>query len=255
MQDYDVTLDIGQARSINVQADYIYYRAGSAGGADAAIEFSPQAGGESVFLYPGQSYRVPRTARGLGSVWTLRNRKGEGKIVGSVLMGEGSFQDNRISGAVEVIDGGRNRTIAGQAYMGAVAALAVAANYSHVQLWNPPGTGKNLVVEAVMAASSAAALIDFGPQSVMLSNLFGAPRSKRFATGAVATVAEARYQQGVALMLGNSFANVMVPASQTMQVVFHEPIVIAPGWGLMVQSEQVNTLLTATFEYFEESTQ
>jgi len=254
MNIYDIGIEPGGVHTINVQADYIYFRTGTAGGGDTTVVFQPSSGGEAVYLQPGQAYKMPASMRGKNVTWVLRNLRGEGKIAGVILMGEGEFQDNRVSGSVEVIDGGKARTLAGFAYMGGVSVAGQAGTYSHVQLFNPAGSAKNLILEGMLISSSAAAQVDFGPQTLQLDQLFPVkPVSKKFSAGGADTVAVTRRQNAVSTLLGNAFANVMIQASATVPVKFTEPVVVAPGFGVMVQSETLSAALTVTFEYFEES--
>jgi hypothetical protein len=254
MNIYDIGIEPGGVHTINVQADYIYFRTGSAGGGDTTVVFQPNAGGESVYLQPGQAYKMPAAMSGKNVTWTLRNLKGEGKIGGVILMGEGEFQDNRVSGSVEVIDGGKARTLAGFAYMGAGAILGEASKYPHVQLFNPAESGRNIVLESMLISVTLASTVDFGPQAVQLAEVFpAAPVSKKFKAGATPTVGVIRRQNAVSNQLGNAFANIMVQPSATVPIVFTEPVVIMPGMGMMVQSESVNNTMAVTFEYFEES--
>jgi hypothetical protein len=252
MQVFDININPGAVRLIDIRAGYIYFLNGSAGGADSTIVFQPDSGGETVYLKPGQAYKMSPGV--VGTRWSLRNLKGEAPIVGQVLLGEGDFFDNRISGSVEIIDGGKARTLAGLSFMGAVALAGAASMQAHVQLWNPPGSVKNIIVESIYIGSSGAATIDFGPSSAPLSTLFGLPTvSKKFTAMAPSSVTECRTQNNAGLLLGNAFANVMVSASLTAVVALKEPIVIAPGRGLLVQNEMNGMTLSATFEYFEES--
>jgi hypothetical protein len=255
MQDFDVTLAPGQVRTIDVQADYIYYRAGSAGGADASIEFAPVSGGETVFLYPGQSYRLPPRGSGMGSAWALRNRKGEAPIIGSILMGEGAFQDNRISGSVEVVDGGKNRTRSKVAFMAVVSeGIPNVGMYLNHQIWNPAGSQRVIVLERV-TTSTAADLMHFsmarssvqvGVAAVtgpICKDLSGAP-----------SVAQLRIDKnGAASAKADMFNVLYLPKAIAFVYTLLEPIVISPGTGVNVTAGAVDKDLPTVFEYYEEA--
>ena len=251
MQDFDINLAPGTVRVIDCQADYIYYRAGSAGGADAAIEFASRSGGETVFLYPGQAYRIPARLSGLGSSWSMKNRKGEATIIGSVILGEGEFQDNRISGSVEVIDGGKNRTLANQAFMGAKYVPGVAGNTPEAQLWNPPGSGKRLIVERITRTCA-----NGGGVGVFWSNQQGAtfagnPLSKL--AGGAASVAQLRTTSTVGNQTAPYLFNDVLLAGVAVSFQLIEPIIVPPGWGLTVGNTVIAGDVIGGFEYFEET--
>lgn len=249
MQDYDIKLAPGEVRLINVQADYIYYRAGSAGGADAAIEFAPRSGGESVFLYPGQSYRVPVGAR-MGADWTLRNRKGEATIIGQILMGEGSFQDNRISGAVEVIDGGKNRTMAGAAFLGGTAAIGSATQYTHLQLASV-AVGRRVVIKTIMIFTNATQQVNVTTNPGLLGTLEGYARSKK--VGGAASTAQMRSALTAGLTGSAPFYTFpTVTGGVPFLLTLQEPMVLENGENLLVEAASVGTYLGATFEFIEE---
>lgn len=100
MQFYDINIAPSDAREIQVQGDYVYYLSGSAGGADSTITLRDVSGSDTVLLKPGQAYRLGTGGRNVR--WIVGNYAGTGTIVGLLLMGEGEFSDNRISGSVEV---------------------------------------------------------------------------------------------------------------------------------------------------------
>ena len=251
MQDYDIKLAPGDVRVINVQADYIYYRAGSAGGADPAIEFSRRSGGERVFLYPGQSYRLPADSA-YGSEWALRNLKGEQTIIGSILMGEGSFQDNRISGAVEVIDGAKSRTLAGMAFSIATAPGTGVTVNSRVAILNPTGSTKNVVVESVA----------FAPEAVATANLYSGTGPIGLADPGISKHMGMAGQISVAQVSKDATTTTVGAGTAMWQMsaaaggrdfwVPKEPIVIPPGKSLIIWSNVKNVNFAALIEWFEE---
>ncbi|KQQ97419.1 hypothetical protein [Massilia sp. Leaf139] len=254
MQDFDVTLAPGAVRIINVQADYIYYRAGSAGGADSAIEFSPRSGGESVFLYPGQSYRIPSQQRALGSEWAMKNRKGEATIVGYVLMGEGAFQDNRISGAVEVIDGGKAKTLANMAFIASGSPTSDGTTAPALYMRNPAGSGKNIIVKTLSVSVGTA-------QAYGMCIADGVSGTDNSVAGIISksqdgVFAAKVYVHTTGAQVGSiyqSYVTAALSSGQIDKTVFQEPIVVKPGRQIKVFGTTAGTSLFATMECVEEA--
>jgi len=152
MQYYDLNIGVTGSRFIDVRASFIYFLNGSAGGSDTTIKVKNESGGDEILLKPGQAFRLPNGQ--FYNRWIISNYLGQAAIVGQLLLGEGDFFDGRISGSVEVIDGGKARVLADATYIGAASQIAVAAQNSHCQLWNPAGSGENLIVEQIFLAST-----------------------------------------------------------------------------------------------------
>jgi hypothetical protein len=253
MNIYDIGIEPGGVHTINVQAEYIYFRTGTAGGGDTTVVFQPNAGGESVYLQPGQAYKMPAAMRGKNVTWVLRNLKGEGRIAGVILMGEGEFQDNRVSGSVEVIDGGKARTMANTAFMMMAFSAANPAAYSMAQLWNPIASGKNLIVEQLVCSSSGTAA----------SGIFARFNSAPLAGGSSKAGTSKKAFGAPAIGMAQSFQVTPIPATTSdnfltldknnKAIKFSEPLCLPPGTGLFLFNLTVNEDLTATFEWFEEA--
>jgi hypothetical protein len=250
MQVFDINLKPGESRPVDVQASYIYFLNGSAGGVDSTISVTPTGGGETVYLKPGQAYKMAGAAPVMAR-WTIANLKGEGTIIGQVLMGEGEFSDNRVSGSVEVIDGGKARTYANVAFMGNLFQAGQANNFSAVQLFNPAGSAKNLVVQQIgMTSGNSASGFGISFYNAQLPTVGAYGKSKK--SGGPDSVA--RMASGiVAAVPGTTLCGI---DTATKNCKFTEPLVIAPGWGAVVTNVTLATdtgaNLSATFEYYEE---
>lgn len=250
MQFFDISIAPGQVRTIDVQGSYVYFVSGSAGGADATIALRNETGGDTVLLKPGQALRL---RDGMEHVrWVVSNYRGEGTITGVLFMGSGDFRDNRISGSVEVVDGGKSRTLAGAAFMGYVGASALAPNYPYAQIWNPVGSGKFVVVEQIALWSVVAGALVVTHDDAARASLGNAGLSKR--QGGSAPVAEFRYE-AMAARHTTGLTAIAVQANVTELVKFTEPVVLPPGAGLSVfhVENTVNTHVNGTFEWYEEN--
>jgi len=247
---YDIAIPPNTGRQIDVQADYIYFRTGTAGGGDTTVVFQPLAGGESVYLQPGQAYKMPAAMRGKNVSWVLRNLKGEGTIIGVLLMGEGEFQDNRVSGSVEVIDGGKARSLAGIACIGMVTSNAQAGNISHVQLWNPADSTKNLIIEQVLSVSGVTPGIWHAVTNGEIGPVAAAITAKRIGTG-YSGKAQLRQVKSVS-QLGQLITLINSPVGVTGSFKPNEPIVLPPGFGYLLFPQAAAADITATFEWYED---
>lgn len=164
----------------------------------------------------------------------------------------GGAGSNRVLGEVAVIDGGRARVLAGLAFIGYAYAAPVVGNLSHVQLWNPGASGKNLVVEQVSTFTQGAGLSGFAGlgANVALTGLIGSPPSKKVG-GAASAVAQLRSQANAAILgLLPSMFNMTIQGPLFKP---NEPIIVPPGFGLNIVNGADNQDLGAHFEYFEEA--
>lgn len=171
-----------------------------------------------------------------------------------IFVGSGDAGTRRISSTVAVIDGGRARVNAGVAYAAGIDVTGVAAKQSCVQLWNPAGSGKRLVLGQLAVISSSASAVACYPSNAPLSFLAVPPVVNKLLGGAVGA-AQARidqlaaapvYTYGVAQTLG----------SQLQSSAFWkptEPMVVLPGMGMNVVLNAANVNLSAGFEWFEEA--
>lgn len=246
MQYFDINLAPGAVREINVQGSFVYFLNGSAGGADTTIELRAVSGADTVLLKPGQAFRLGASNN---QRWAVANHAGQGTIIGQLLMGDGDFFDNRISGSVEVIDGGKSRTAAGVAGVSNVFSPAVAGRFSTAQLWNPSNSGKNVVVKAVGATVGTAGTFLVRVNTQALVTLAGNPVSKKNAE--IINSFDGR-SEALAAWPGTGVMAIGVPANQFVSYRFEEPVVIGPGFGLCITNADANIAITGTAEFYSE---
>ncbi|MGC1173121.1 hypothetical protein [Polaromonas sp.] len=169
--------------------------------------------------------------------------------IGNVLIADSDFVDQRINGDVSVIDGGKNRTVAGGSYMGGGFSTAGVGVYAQLQLWNPAGTGKRLVVNQVQWGATSATAIFMKEASASIGGALLVIANKM--TGGAAGVAQVRAATAGAAMAGY-FDCAYVQASSQNVLEFSDPYVIAPGYGLTLQCSESNKEIGGVFEFFEE---
>ncbi|AYR24544.1 hypothetical protein [Herbaspirillum rubrisubalbicans] len=253
MMNFPLNLAVGFAQPVNQVGNYVYYKAGSAGGADPSIKVKTDQGDEYI-LMPGQGFRLDKkTFTNL----QVTNAGGVATIIGLLMIADGGFFDNRVTGSVEVIDGGKARTLAGSAFIGTSNAAATAGNYGFVQLWNPPGSGKNIIVERITASSATAGAFGMFVANVAIANSSGVtPVSKKAAAGVPASVTQIRYEiNAVGTVTGSSgfMDSRSNQANSSVEFKVVEPIIVTPGYGVHVGTGVTNQDIRAVFEWFEES--
>lgn len=159
----------------------------------------------------------------------------------------------RVSGNVAVVDGRVARTLAGAAFMGQVATNAVAAQYGHVQLFNPAGSGKRAVVEQIVMSASLADVPQIFRYDTPLTRLFGYAPSKNVG-GTVSTMELRAQENATQLATAPIFLLERVAANTTAPpLVLASPIVVRPGYGLECISGIVNSRIDVCFEFYEEA--
>jgi hypothetical protein len=169
-----------------------------------------------------------------------------------IFIGSGDAGTRRTSGVVQVVDGGKARSLAGVAFGGLCFLAGVGAQFTLCQLWNPPGSGKNLICESLFMFSTVAGAGNFVSQSAALATLYQLGQSKKL--GGAASIGELRTATTAAPALGpTSLLGYGLAAGINTAVTPKEPYVIPPGKGLTAYSSTLSADLGVTFDYFEET--
>lgn len=240
---YDFTLPANGSFQLPVEGDY--FRILTSTGdvevvGDTFSRFGPIKAGQGLEKAP---YRR----------LTINDKSGSANI-GTIIVASDGFVDQRVVGEVSVIDGGKARTLAGNAFSGMVAAGAVAAQFAHVQLWNPTTT-KNSVVEQIVVSSTTSVSIVMRSHNAALPSAYGAqpnPASKKIG-GADSAMQSFFTNNAAAVPTGKYYGLLAVNANQISVFRLAEPIVIPPSQGLVLYvSNAVNTDLSAIFENYED---
>lgn len=250
MQIFDITVPAYQPFVVHAPGRYIKYVAGSNGGGDATLLVTPGGmGGQKITLTPGQAYRLGSSSATPDS-WTLANYANSNTIVGKVVIGDGQIDDPTIAGVVQVVDGGKSRTLAGVAYAASCYSNGVAAAYSRMQLWNPANSGKRAVVEAVNVFASTASNLFMMSSAAPLATLvlYGQPKL----LGGSASVMQLMSDTNAAGP-SSSLQSLAVVGGQSQTFVPHEPVIVPPGFGLLVWDNVVNNSISGNFEWYEEA--
>jgi hypothetical protein len=236
---YDFTLLAGEAKQYEVKGRFIKYKSGL-----GMIRVRMSKGGY-VDLLPGQGVNHVDYEN-----FIITDKSGAGNT-GVVLAGDYAFQDDRITGTVDVVDGGKSRTLANTAFQGTTAGLSNAGEYPHAQLWNPVSSTKRLIVKQVFMSSTVQQQVALVFHNAALTSLTATAQSKL--ANAASSVAETRSQSSATLLgIGAGFVAPYLAASGNMVVTFTEPIILLPGWGLVLRGGVVASQINAAFEFIEE---
>lgn len=235
---YDFNLPANGGQVIDVKGRFVKYRSGT-----GPIRVRLSKGGYAD-LMPGQG--IFETA--FDSL-TVNDRTGAQNI-GVILAGDFDFRDDRITGTVDVVDGGKSRTIANQAFMGGAAIVGAAGEYSYVQLLNSSASTR-VVVKAVVISVVVAQGVGIAGYSTPLTTLVASAQSKM--VGGAASASQLRIKGDVAAIGAAAFVNPNIVAGAPFVFTFQEPIVLMPGQGLIARGSVVNSFLGCNFEFTEEA--
>jgi hypothetical protein len=254
MQKFDFTAPAtGAPQVVNVPGRYIKYVTGNAGGNDAGLIVTPGGKpGSRILLYPGQAVTLPNDGTAGPNAWTLANAVGAATIGGTVVIGNGRIDDNTMSGNVSVVDGGKSRTLAGQAFMIGGFSAPVASQYSRNQMWNPATNPNRVILESI---SIFATTPGFTAAAVMQNAAIGATTNVGGSklSGAANSVAGLRADSTASSVSGLQMMQLSVQASAEIEIVLKEPIVLLPGWGITFwNTTSQNDGVGAVYEWYEE---
>lgn len=233
-----------------VLAEGSYFRVKTATG-DVAVQFDDNA--PLGPINAGQGFKVPAGYKRL----TVVDMSGAPNA-GTVIVADGDFVDQQLSGVVQVIDGEKARTLAGGMYTGAPVQPGVAAQFGWVQLWNPATSGKNLIVTAVEFSGNAAVACNIIAYigAVQRANIYGlAAMNKK--GGGPAPVAQLRIE---ASAVADTFPsgvgrNMAIAISGTDNWQIKGALVVPPGYGLTGNNNIQNATFGMNVEWFEEAVQ
>jgi len=237
---YDFTIPANGSFTLLVEGSY--YRILSSSG---ALEVKRDGGSGVGPIYAGQGERDEEFKR-----ITLVDKTGAINS-GYIIISDGTFVDDRITGEVSVIDGGKARTLSNAAFAGTSGAAAVAANIPSVGLWNPAGSGKNAIIETILLSSTTTQVVRWGSATVAIGTIFtGYPAKKVGGTQAVSQITSgnlAGFPTG-----WQYYGNINLLANTPLMWAFKEPIVVPPGFAFGAQGGTLNTDMQVNLEFFEE---
>lgn len=174
------------------------------------------------------------------------------QTVAMQIAGGGAGTD-RVLGEVSVIDGGKSRTYAGMAFTGYGSQVAVAGEYSLVQLRNTDAGNKKVIVTQVECATLVRGngYIYLTRHATALATSLGGGLEKRGA--AASAIANVRRGSSPSIPGTGLLLLPFSVAGERINYRFTEPLVLNAGEGIVATSDTVNSTLLANFEWNEES--
>lgn len=239
---YDFSLAAGAAQSFDVVGTFVKYQNGT------GLIRVRMSMGEYVDLLPGQGVFSVNYTR-----FTVTDRSGSNNA-GALLAGDFDFRDSRITGVVEVIDGGRGRTLAGMCFSGGVGITGGSGtDYPHIVLNNPAGSGKRVVVEEFAFSFGGAgpgyltAFIGPGSLGTYIRN------AQNKISGAAASVASLNRFVGPDTGNGQEMYTARIMNDLMFKVSAREPIVIMPGYCFYMRAPLGSSNATGYVDFYEET--
>lgn len=239
---YPFTIPANGSITLLVSGDYFKIKS-----ATGLLNVTGDRFGTLAGMLPGQGLRDTNFER-----LTLKDETGAINN-GAILISDGTFVDDRITGEVNVIDGGKLRTYSGGAYLASQNLNATATFFAIAQIFNPATSKKNTILEKLIISSSTGGKILIGRYNSALASggAAASPESNKIHNG-VESTSQIRYGiSGTALAL-NTMLLPYIAANQSLTYDLKEPIILGPGYGINVNHTVLNADLTVGFEFYEE---
>lgn len=240
---YDFTLTANGSFVLPVEGDY--FKVLSATG---LVEVTGDSFGSLGSVLPGQGLDNTPFKR-----LVIKDKTGSANI-GTLLVADEKFIDDRITGEVSVIDGGAWRSKSNKSFLGTGYSTCGAAQFSAVQLWNPAGTGSNLIVKSIRYSVNVAATIVIKTNTAA-AGIAAGPGGSKFIDGADDVVGAVRdYSNGGALLsISKGLGVDQFAAGGVGVVTYQEPLILGPGKGIWVGGNVAGALnISAVFDYYIE---
>lgn len=166
----------------------------------------------------------------------------------TLMISDGRGGSRRQPGLVQVVDGGRVRSISGQSFV-AYAAVTTAAQRAHLQILNPAGSGRRTIIKTINVSTDTANVLRVGrligalgtQQTTVARKLVQAAAGQAGVEARVETLTNisANFTQHFALIMG---------ANSRERVQLDDPYVLEQGEGLGIAGDAVNGTVTMWVE-------
>lgn len=169
-------------------------------------------------------------------------------------VGSGDAGTRRISSTVQVVDGNVARSKAGAAFLMRMTSGGNATDAAVAMLWNPAGTGKRAVIDALQVSTNIAGAIIMG--FVAAANGISDPARLRstLGGGTPVSVMEARYYTMPFAQVFDYAGATYAAANLAINVDLKRPLVLLPGQGFIIRTDnQANAAITGIAQFYEET--
>lgn len=174
-----------------------------------------------------------------------------------ILVTGGKGGSRRQPGVVQVVDTAKFTTEAGQSFAGKTDSAPGAALFGAVQLWNPAGSGRRVIVESILITNAAVAqnvVVGISPTTAPLSDGVGTSKL----SGGASAVAQVKKDNNLAaigssyMSAGISLFSLYLPANGNQSKDLKRPIILLPGFGLAAIGTIANATHGCAFDWYEE---
>jgi hypothetical protein len=154
-----------------------------------------------------------------------------------------------------VMDGARARTLNGTAWIWTASCGAVAAQFSHCQLFNPVGSGRVAFIDSLTfnTLTSGSVVIVGIRNSQIAVSAPGPVNKKLMLSGSPVSLMLSRIENNVAELVDTTIVHLTVAASSPVTLNFACPIELSPGTGIVVVNETVNVIILANAQFTDEA--
>ena len=250
-----------QTRTVNLTAGEVYY---SDIPVSAFFTLAESVGAVDITLFEDRGGRGEK-AEGVESGYRVMQKTGspirfiqiESDTTQTIKYGFSTreIDNKKVTSTVSVVDGSGETSEKGDAYSSYWSQSGVAAKYSHIQLLNPAGSGKNLYLTSMEAYQTFAGTVSVGwlRYNTALANLVSpsyGSANKNFGLSGRG-VAEFR-QEDLSALVGAEIIR-FFPLGQNVpdKFEFDEPLFLPPGTGIVGRVNVVQATLAASVQYFE----
>lgn len=245
LQTFEITAG---GRVVNAAARFFRYESVNSAGGNELMKI--RADGNDLGTYmPGDSITLPFDA----TTWEITPMSQT--ATATVRLGIGGVESSRIFGIVQVVDSKKATTQAAQSFVGSITATGGAGQFGTVQIFNPPGSGKRVIVEALGLSSAASNGYCVGFSNATLGTLISGLNNKL--SGGAGSAAQ-WYQKTdnatdpVGLVTALLYSG-GVGATGVVSVVPQRPLIVMPGFGLLIGCRVAAGAITATPDFYEEA--
>lgn len=231
-------------RIINAKARFFRFESAGFDTTDQTLRL--RADGQDLGVYlPGDSITLPIDAK----TWEVAPASATQTSV--VRLGIGTVQTARLLGVVQVVDTNKARTIAANGFAHAGSRGASAGVFARCGIVNPTGNTKRAIVERLSYSTGGAATtfgIGFVPQASLAG--IGAGVNSKLSGGAVSSCLG---QADSSASFQANMTGLYARSGTQGEIALATPIVVLPGFGLVVNISTANQDAFLGIDFFEES--